>query len=190
MKKYLLVIWLISCCITIRAQYSIGNTGLLNIPTADMQETGTFMGGGNYLPNGMTPFNFNTGNYFINITFLSILEMSYRCTLLKTTRYDGKKGYFQQDRSMTARLRPLKEGRFHPSVVIGVDDPFKNTGNNYFGTVYGVLTKKFLHSRKGQACIDCRILYSDKRPEHTERPVWRHQLLSRLLQGNSVHGRI
>ena len=101
-----------------------------------MQETGTFMGGGNYLPNGMTPFNFNTGNYFINITFLSILEMSYRCTLLKTTRYDGKKGYFQQDRSMTARLRPLKEGKFHPSVVIGVDDPFKNTGNNYFGTVY------------------------------------------------------
>ncbi|MBV3843088.1 YjbH domain-containing protein [Bacteroides eggerthii] len=143
-KRYLLLLFsLISCCITIRAQYSMGNTGLLNIPTADMQETGTFMGGGNYLPNGMTPFNFNTGNYFINITFLSILEMSYRCTLLKTTRYDGKKGYFQQDRSMTARLRPLKEGRFHPSVVIGVDDPFKNTGNNYFGTVYGVLTKSF-----------------------------------------------
>lgn len=191
MKKYLLVIWLISCCITIRAQYSIGNTGLLNIPTADMQETGTFMGGGNYLPNGMTPFNFNTGNYFINITFLSILEMSYRCTLLKTTRYDGKKGYFQQDRSMTARLRPLKRRQISSaSVVIGVDDPFKNTGNNYFGTVYGVLTKSFSIAGKGQACIDCRILYSDKRPEHTERPVWRHQLLSRLLQGNGVHGRI
>lgn len=127
---------------------------------------------------------------FINITFLSILEMSYRCTLLKTTRYDGKKGYFQQDRSMTARLRPLKEGRFHPSVVIGVDDPFKNTGNNYFGTVYGVLTKSFSIAGRDRLALHCRILYSDKRPEHTERPVWRHQLLSRLLQGNGVHGRI
>lgn len=91
LKKQFFVCCLLCCAIKVSAQYSIGNTGLLNIPTADMQETGTFMGGGNYLPNGMTPFNFNTGNYFINITFLSILEMSYRCTLLKTTRYDGKK---------------------------------------------------------------------------------------------------
>ena len=116
---------------------------LLNIPTADMQETGTFMGGGNYLPNGMTPFNFNTGNYFVNITFLSFLELSYRCTLQKAKRYDGKEGYFHQDRSMTARVRPLKEGKFHPSLLLGVDDPFKNTGINYFATVYGALTKGF-----------------------------------------------
>ena len=115
----------------------------LNIPTADMQETGTFMGGGNYLPNGMTPFNFNTGNYFVNITFLSFLELSYRCTLQKAKRYDGKEGYFHQDRSMTARVRPLKEGKFHPSLLLGVDDPFKNTGINYFATVYGALTKGF-----------------------------------------------
>ena len=45
---------------------------------------------------GMTPFNFNTGNYFVNMTFLSFVELSYRCTLLKTRRYDGKRGYFQQ----------------------------------------------------------------------------------------------
>lgn len=142
-NKYLLLFFLFFCCTVIRAQYSMGNTGLLNIPTADMQETGTFMGGANYLPDGMTPFKFNTGNYFVNITFLSILELSYRCTLLKTTRYDGKRGYFQQDRSMTARVRPLKEGKYHPSIVIGTNDPFKDMGTNYFATVYGVLTKSF-----------------------------------------------
>lgn len=127
----------------VQAQYSMGNTGLLNIPTADMQKAGTFMGGGNYLPNGMTPFNFNTGNYFVNITFLSFLELSYRCTLLKTTRYDGKKGYFQQDRSLSARIRPIEEGKYHPAIVIGTNDPFKDTGTNYFATIYGVLTKGF-----------------------------------------------
>lgn len=73
----------------------------------------------------MTPFNFNTGNYFVNITFLSFLELSYRCTLQKAKRYDGKEGYFHQDRSMTARVRPLKEGKFHPSLLLGVDDPSK-----------------------------------------------------------------
>lgn len=82
-RKWCLLLLLLGCCMGVQAQYSMGNTGLLNIPTADMQKAGTFMGGGNYLPNGMTPFNFNTGNYFVNITFLSFLELSYRCTLLK-----------------------------------------------------------------------------------------------------------
>ena len=143
MRKWCLLLLLLGCSMGVQAQYSMGNTGLLNIPTADMQETGTFMGGGNYLSNGMTPFNFNTGNYFGNITFLSFLELSYRCTLQKAKRYDGKEGYFHQDRSMTARVRPLKEGKFHPSLLLGVDDPFKNTGINYFATVYGALTKGF-----------------------------------------------
>lgn len=146
-KTCYLFLLLLGSCIRMQAQYSMGNTGLLNIPTADMQEEGTFMTGGNYLPDGMTPFNFNTGNYFVNITFLSFLELSYRCTLLKTLRYDGKKGYFQQDRSLSARIRPWKEGKCLPSLAIGVDDPFKNTGTNYFATVYGVLTKGFSIAR-------------------------------------------
>ena len=64
-KQGLMVCCLLCCALKVQAQYSMGNTGLLNIPTADMQEAGTFMGGGNYLPDGMTPFNFNTGNYFV-----------------------------------------------------------------------------------------------------------------------------
>ena len=143
LKCWLVICFIFGFTVEMQAQYSMGNTGLLNIPTADMQKIGTFMGGGNYLPDGMTPFKFNTGNYFVNITFLSFIEVSYRCTLLKTKRYDGKKGYFQQDRSMTARIRPLKEGKYHPSLVIGMDDPFKNSGTNYFATVYGVMTKSF-----------------------------------------------
>lgn len=93
-EKWCLLLLLLGCSMGAQAQYSMGNTGLLNIPTADMQKTGTFMGGGNYLPEGMTPFSFNTGNYFANITFLSFLELSYRCTLQKAKRYDGKKGIF------------------------------------------------------------------------------------------------
>ena len=40
----------------IKAQYTMGTTGMMNIPTAEMQQTGTFMIGGNYLPEELNPF--------------------------------------------------------------------------------------------------------------------------------------
>ncbi len=143
-RKSILISFFLCCVTSVSAQYSMGNTGLLNIPSADMQETGTFMGGGNFLPQQMMPFDYNTGNYFVNITFLSVLELSYRCTLLKRPRtYDKKRGYYQQDRSVTARIRLLKKRKWYPSIVIGTNDPWRDMGNNYFASVYGVMTKGF-----------------------------------------------
>jgi hypothetical protein len=54
-----------------------GATGLLKIPSAEMQKDGTFILGGNYLPDAITPepFNYNTGNYYFNITFLPFLNL-------------------------------------------------------------------------------------------------------------------
>lgn len=43
----------------VHAQYSMGTTGQLMIPTAEMQETGTFMGGVNFLPEQVTPSVFS-----------------------------------------------------------------------------------------------------------------------------------
>ena len=62
------------------AQRSLGVSGLLNIPSADMQEDGTFMAGGNYLPQEMLPqeWGYNSGNYFVNLTFLPFMEVAYR----------------------------------------------------------------------------------------------------------------
>lgn len=131
------------------AQHSLGVTGLLNIPTADMQADGTFMVGANYLPEQMLPdfWNYNSGNYFLNITFLPFLEVGYRCTLMKL-----KTGKWNQDRSVSLRIRPLKEGRYWPSLVVGSNDALTTgqlntfngeTGNRYFSSVYGVVTKHF-----------------------------------------------
>lgn len=132
------------------AQRSLGVSGLLNIPSADMQEDGTFMAGGNYLPQEMLPreWGYNSGNYFVNLTFLPFMEVAYRCTLLKVE----STGKWNQDRSVSLRLRPLKEGKWWPSVVIGSNDllttgelnPFLDSGGNrYFSSVYAVGTKHF-----------------------------------------------
>ena len=48
------------------APRSLGVSGLLNIPSADMQEDGTFMAGGNYLPQEMLPqeWGYNSGDVY------------------------------------------------------------------------------------------------------------------------------
>ena len=134
-----------------QAQYSMGVTGLLNIPTADMQRDGTVMLGGNYLPKEMLPthWDYNSGNYFVNATFFPWLELAYRCTLMKVE----ETGKWNQDRSVSIRLRPLKEGKWWPAIVIGSNDvlttnelnTFKDPGGTrYFSSVFAVGTKHFL----------------------------------------------
>lgn len=147
------------CCffcsgIPIYSQYSLGTSGLLTTPSADMHPDGTFTVGGNYIPVGMLPPNFdkNTGNYFVNLTFMPFMEVTYRCTLEKLKSQMTEKGYWSQDRSVSLRLRLLKEKKWIPGVVVGSNDafttyelnPFSDEGTNrFFSSIYGVVSKSF-----------------------------------------------
>ncbi|WP_455673057.1 YjbH domain-containing protein [Phocaeicola sp.] len=130
---------------TVHAQYMLGTTGMLNIPTADRQEPGTVMLGGNYLPEQVMPdrFGYNTGNYFVSISFFSFLELAYRETLMKSSYMSTKRKYKEQDRSYSIRLCVLKEGKYRPGVAFGANDPIADLGANTFQSYYGVVTKGF-----------------------------------------------
>lgn len=54
----------------VHAQFTYGTTGLLNMPTADMQRDKTFMFGGGFLEKHATParWTYNTFNYYFDIT--------------------------------------------------------------------------------------------------------------------------
>lgn len=54
----------------VHAQFTYGTTGLLNMPTADMQRDKTFMFGGGFLEKHATParWTYNTFNYYLDIT--------------------------------------------------------------------------------------------------------------------------
>mgnify|MGYP002230597724 FL=1 len=69
----------------VHAQFTYGTTGLLNMPTADMQRDKTFMFGGGFLEKHATParWTYNTFNYYLDITIFPWLEVSYICTLHK-----------------------------------------------------------------------------------------------------------
>ena len=103
------------------AQINYGTTGLMNMPTADMQRDKTFMFGGNWLNHHATVprWWYDTWNYYINITVFPWLEAGYLCTGHKavSTDYGNQSGYWvpstygkfiNQDRSFHFRLRVWK----------------------------------------------------------------------------------
>ncbi|MCR5313502.1 MAG: YjbH domain-containing protein [Bacteroidaceae bacterium] len=170
MKKIMMVLLVVCGFVTdIFAQMTFGNTGLVNIPTADMQKEGTFLGGATFLPKRYmsNDFYYNTGIYYFGLTPLPWVEVTMRETLLYRRKvydegYLGGWGYYQQDRSYSVRLRPLmeKEGRWWPSLVIGSNDPWSDHGGSYYSCVYGVLTKHVKFENVGDFGITAGYFYS------------------------------
>ena len=118
------------------AQFTYGTTGLLHMPTADMQKDKTFMAGGGYLNKHATPsrWDYNTWNYYINITFFPWLEVAYTCTIFDEWLANRKVHMINQDRSFHGRLRIWKEGwwkEWTPQIVVGVNDFTTGAGTDY-----------------------------------------------------------
>lgn len=138
MKKYIILFFFLCSHFCMKAQFSYGTTGLLNMPTADMQKDKTVLLGGSFLEKHATPTRwfYNTYNYYINITFFPWLEVAYDCTLHKAVEHDpflaggywvpstyGK--FINQDRNFAVRLRLWKEGwwkSWTPQIVVGGND--------------------------------------------------------------------
>lgn len=158
--RHLFLSFFILSSVHLSAQEYNGTTGLMHIPTAETAEAGTFRGGAFFLNDHFTPDKltcdgekYNTGGYFIGITPWSWIELSYSCTLLKFHKNrdpNEPTGYYNEDRRMGLKLRPVKEGKWWPSVAIGADDVeqfierwLKNNGGTYFQNAYVVASKSF-----------------------------------------------
>lgn len=140
------LVCVVVCLLTtsMRAQRVLGTRGLMNIPTAEMHPAGTFDGGASLVQKQLTAddYDYYTGIYYIDFTPFSFMEITLRETLLKTWKGD-KHGFYQQDRSSTLRVQPLRhrEGKWLPDVVLGVNDIYSERGGSYYTAVYGVLTE-------------------------------------------------
>ena len=163
MKRFIGIICFLCLLVnSIKAQFTYGTTGLLHMPTADMQKDKTFMAGTSYLNQHATPFywDYQTYNYYINISFFPWLEIGYTCTLMSAEHLGvdqfGYSGYTNQDRSFHGRLRIWKEGwwnKWTPQIVVGVNDltsgsagdytnmEVEGNGNGYFNRYYIAATK-------------------------------------------------
>lgn len=173
------------------AQYTYGTTGLLNMPTADMQKDKTFMFGGGYLEKHASPARwfYDTWNYYINITFFPWLEVAYTCTLHKGIENDpvysegfwpqktwGK--FVNQDRNFSIKLRLMQEGWWKdwtPQIVIGSNDvttrPSNGNvnfsspgsfGNGFYNRYYIAATKHFEFENIGTLGAHLSYLYNKR----------------------------
>lgn len=141
MKKFcvvflLPVFFLISC--PAAAQQYTGMSGLIHVPSADMDAAGEARIGAHFLNKEFTPdkgFNYagkyNTFSHYLSITPFSWLEIGYTCTLQKGRKMDnfgnvsdGKPKYRFKDRYFSVKLQPLKEGKWWPAIAIGANDPY------------------------------------------------------------------
>lgn len=161
-KIILIVLLFIFISLNINAQQYTGITGLLHVPSAEMNAVGDARIGVHFInkhqvPNEGFSYNgskYNTFSYYVSLTPFSWIELGYTCTLLKQVNspvYDGH-GYEEKDRYFSLKLRPLKEGRWYPAIVIGCNDisdsySFFNFNDNavesYFGNYYISATKHF-----------------------------------------------
>lgn len=161
--KLLFSVIFLGSSMLLSAQMTHGTTGLLNAPSAEMQDSKTVMIGGNYLNEALTPnpWNYGTYNYFVNVTIFPFLEVAYTATMFKAKTigigwFTDPEKFCNQDRYFSARLRLLKEGQFWehmPAVVIGTSDPYTESGdgqiasadgNGYFCRFYLAATKHFM----------------------------------------------
>lgn len=136
-----IVLFFITITNNVYAQTVFGTKGLITIPTAEMNYNGTFMGGANFLPKGITGvdrWDYNSWNYYVNASFLSFWDVGFRFTGLKL-----KSGKFNQDRSVYTKVRPVKEQKWIPAIAIGCEDLkiAKFNSNNYHMKLYITATK-------------------------------------------------
>lgn len=153
-------------------QFADCSTGLLQAPTAEMQQDGTFMITNNFLNKHSLPtsgWNYNTFQYGIYISFWERIEIGYVCTIFngawdpRPVEEKGERRTIMrnQDRHFVGRVCLLKEGEFGkswiPALVVGASDPVTGTGgdytdtelvagadNGYFNRYYIALTKHFI----------------------------------------------
>ena len=214
MKKFLLVCLSLFalCSVKSYAQYMYGTTGLLQMPTADMQKDKTFMFGGGLLSPQIIPSkewwgNYHTINYYINVTFFPWLEVGYNCVLVK-----GKPGIYHwppqtygkfvnQDRSFHGRLRVWKEGwwkEWTPQIVLGLNDPTTGSWeggsssddqryNGFFCRYYFAATKHIDFKSIGNLGAHVAYVWNDKEINHLNGPCLGANFQFNLPEGNKWH---
>lgn len=146
MRKLFFIVFCLGCCLISKGQSVYGTTGLLEMPTAEMQNDKTLLIGGTLIDHRVLSrywsergeYNPFTYNYYVSITMFPWLEVAYTCTLVKglynsqywPERTWGK--FVNQDRSFHFRVRLLEEGRISswmPQIVLGLNDPGSHSDN-------------------------------------------------------------
>lgn len=149
-RRLILSAWMLLTVTLLSAQQYNGTTGLIHVPTADMNEAGDARIGAHFLNKHFTPDagknpkeaqvfyhhrkKYGTVSSYLSITPFSWLEVGYTVTLLKRIHYQNANpddrvfyeggGFREKDQYFSFKIQPLreKEGKWWPSVAVGGND--------------------------------------------------------------------
>ena len=166
----LLIILLMGLVFTGYAQSLTGTRGLVKIPTGRMYPDNTLVVGAGYVPpgifkrtagEGMGYASGNAGlNTFVTANILPFVEVMFRYSHELNMQSNPLTQYFP-DRMFTVRVQGLKETKYLPSIVLGLQDvtsAFDLSSNLHsFSATYFVGTKNF---KLGDYSLDTSLGYS------------------------------
>jgi len=158
MKKLILMTLAVIAGLSARAQQYDGLPGLIHTPVAGTDTVGTARIGTHYIRKEMMPDDFvyggsdglvhkyNSASYYLSIAPFNWVQASYTCVMIR--RREDRNSYKGQDRHVSVRFSPLKEGRWYPAVSFGAQDLLgttldSETSQNRFWNVYAAASKHF-----------------------------------------------
>lgn len=146
--RFLVLIFLMIPSLPVLCQSLTGTTGYFNIPSAEIYQDKTMFVGSNLLNKDYKKWgnpDYHAMDFFVTTTFLPFVELSVRFTRmidLPHEEYSSTNG----DRMASARFRLLKEGRYKPAIVFGLQNFFTTLQSgdaSHFNSTYLVVTKNF-----------------------------------------------
>lgn len=142
MKKYFLC-FLIAFTFT-EAQSITGLTGLVSVPTAEINGDGKLTFGISYFDKNYLSLynkNYNGVAFYTSLSFLPFVELGFRFTRL----LDYPEAQALGDRMPSIRIRVIKESNVFPSILFGAHDFLRTSESksSYNSATYLAATKNF-----------------------------------------------
>ncbi len=185
LRCMLVTLGMTGCVLISSAQQYTGMSGLIHVPTAEMDKEGDARIGAHFLNREMTPDEsyfysngkkYHTFSHYISLTPFSWIEVGYTCTLLrkKSKPNDSSIGHYgQKDRYFSLKLRPLKEGKWWPAIAVGCNDFWDSRasvsgegGELYFGNLYVAASK---HIDFGPHEVGVHVAYRHYRRDYNKK---------------------
>ena len=159
LRKWLVISWaFVSCQLLVTravAQQYTGMSGLIHVPSADMDSAGTARLGMHALPKEMMPdaFRFEgekyaTSSWYLSYTPVKWVEIGYTFTLMRFRRgldVSQPAGFYSKDRYFSLKVQPIQEKEWWPSVAVGGNDVWGQhdgeSGSFYFRNFYAASSK-------------------------------------------------